>query len=136
MILQDLCVNTGSVTTYCSVYPEKACVFYPCRVQCLEVCVIRAAATQPSMFCSGIMPAVFSGTASVLNDHGTFNLEFLFLWGNDKYCVFSPYCSRGSSSHADPSVFLYVSQNFASPHWPCSEGWDPLVMLLMDPLCP
>lgn len=64
-------MNTGSVTTYCSVHPEKACAFYPCSVQRLEVCVIRAAATQPSVFCSGIMPAVFRGTASVLNDHGT-----------------------------------------------------------------
>lgn len=71
VILQDLCVNTGSVTTYCSVHPEKAHAFSPCSVQRLEVCVIRAVSTQPSVFCSGIMPDVFSGTASVLNDHGT-----------------------------------------------------------------
>lgn len=71
VILQDLCVNSGSVTTYCSDYPGNAWVFSPCSVQGLEVCVIRVAATQPSVFCSGIMPDVFSGTASVLNDHGT-----------------------------------------------------------------
>lgn len=71
VILQDLCVNSGSVTTYCSDYPGNAWVFSPCSVQGLEVCVIRVAATQPFVFCSGIMPDVFSGTASVLNDHGT-----------------------------------------------------------------